>query len=158
MIDYFNVKEYDFLNPSNNEIDYIVNFADVNWEDKFFHWFVYKCVFNIKFIIAINNKEVIFHVTLRYGEYKVFKSDELDVIIRKIEDKGFIFYQILKLIMKFFSNLTIINIEYYIKLCITIMHRKFLQKISQNLEYVKQICNDENNPFRFEIREWTICM
>ena len=38
------------------------------------------------------------------------------------------------------------------------MLRKLLQKISQNSEYVKRICNDENNDFHFAIREWINCM
>ena len=60
--------------------------------------------------------------------------------------------------MKIFSNLSIINIGYYLKLLIPKTHRKILQKISQNLEYVKQFCNDENNDFHFGIRAWINCM
>ena len=60
--------------------------------------------------------------------------------------------------MKIYSNLSNLNIEYYIKLRIPIMHRKVLLKNSQNLEYVKRFCNDENNPFHFAIREWINCM
>ena len=52
---YFNVKEYEFFNPSINEIDYLVNCTEVNCEDNYFDWFVYKCVFNIKFMNALNN-------------------------------------------------------------------------------------------------------
>ena len=44
----------------------------------------------------------------------VFESDKLDVIIKNIEEKGFIFSQILKLTMKIFSNLSNINIIYYL--------------------------------------------
>ena len=65
---------------------------------------MYMCVFNIKFINATNNKEVIFQFTLRYGEYKVFESNELDVVFKNKKDSCFRFSQILKLTMKFFSN------------------------------------------------------
>ena len=58
--------------------------------------------FNIKCINATNNKEVIFQVTFRCGEYKLFESSELDVIIKSIENKGLILDPILKLTMKIF--------------------------------------------------------
>ena len=154
----FIVKEYELLNPSINEIYYLVNCANVNCEDNYFHWFVYKCVFNIKFMNTANNKEVVFQVSLRYGEYKTFESDELDVILENIEEKVFIFSQILKLTMKIYSSLSNINLDYYLKLRIPIMHRKVLQKNSQNPEYVKRFCADENIDFHFAFREWTNCM
>ena len=96
MNEYFNVKEYEFLNPNIDKIYYLFNCAYDGCDDNFFHYFEYKCVFNIKFINKTNNKEVLFQVTFRYGEYKVFESDELDVIIKNIEDKGFIFNHIVK--------------------------------------------------------------
>ena len=56
MIEYFNVKEYEFFNPSINEIDYLVGLANENCQNKYFHRFVYKCVCDIKFIKVTNNK------------------------------------------------------------------------------------------------------
>ena len=88
----------------------------------------------------------------------MFKSSELDVITKNKEDKCFIFNQILKLTLKIFSNLSNINIDYYLNLRIPIMHRKVLLKISHNPEYVKRFCDDENNDFHFAIRESTNCM
>ena len=99
MKEYSYLNEYEFFNPNIHEINYLVNRADGNCQDKCFHWFVYKCVFNIKFINATKDKEVIFQVTPRYGEYMVIESDELDVKNKTIEDNGFIFSQILKLTM-----------------------------------------------------------
>ena len=84
---YLNVKEYEFLNPSIIEINYLVNCASDNCEDSFFDWFVFKCVFNIKFINVTNDKGVIFQVTLRYGECMAFESDELDIVIKNMENK-----------------------------------------------------------------------
>ena len=103
-------------------------------------------------------KKFFFQVSLRYGEYKTFESDELDVVFKNIEDKGFIFSYILKLTMKIYSNLPNINIDPYLKLRIPVMHRKILQKISQNPEYVKRYCKDENNVFHYANREWINCM
>ena len=40
MKEYFNVKEYEFLNPSFNELYCLVNRANDNCEDNYFHWFV----------------------------------------------------------------------------------------------------------------------
>ena len=60
--------------------------------------------------------------------------------------------------MKCYSNLSNTNIDYYPKERIAIMHRKILQKISQNPESVKQFRNDRINAFHFTIREWTNCM
>ena len=59
-----------FFNPTVDEIFYLVTCADVISEGNYFHWFVYKRVFNIEFINATNNKEDIFEVIPRYGEYK----------------------------------------------------------------------------------------
>ena len=99
---------------------------------KYFHWFVYKCVFN-NIIINTTNNKVIFQVTLSYGENKVFISDELDVLFKKTEDRSFIFNQTLKSTMKIYSNLSNINEVFYLKLRIPILHRKTLQIISQNM-------------------------
>ena len=46
------------------------------------------------------------------------------------------------------------KIHYYLKLRIPIMHRHFLKKFSQNLEYVQTHCNDRRKPFHFECCQW----
>ena len=55
---------------------------------------------------------------------------------------------------KSYSNLSIINIHYYIKLQIPIMHRHFFRKLSQNSENVQTPCNKLNIPFHFACRNW----
>ena len=72
-------------------------------------------------------------------------------------EKGFIFNQILKLTIKTYSNLSNINIQYYLKHRIPIMHRHFFKKISQNHENVQTHCNNLNNPFHFACRKWYLC-
>ena len=67
---------------------------------------------------------------------------------------GFILNQINKLTIKFYSNLSHINVLYYLKHRIPIKHRHFLKKKSQNPEYVQTRCNDRNNPFHFPCRKW----
>ena len=64
MIDFFNVQENEFFNPSINEIDYLDNCAGVNCEDNYFYWFVFKCVFNNNFINATNDKKLFFKLIL----------------------------------------------------------------------------------------------
>ena len=58
--------------------------------------------------------------------------------------------------MEFFSSLSKINIHYYLKFRIPIMHRHFFKKSGQNPEYVKTHCNDLNNPLHFTCRRWMI--
>ena len=93
MIEYFNVEAYEFLNPSLMEIDYLVGCAYDDCQNRYFHWFVYKCVFDINFIKI--NKKVIFQVTLGYGEF-ISDYEGLNVKIENIKNDGFIFDQTLK--------------------------------------------------------------
>ena len=53
-----------------------------------------------------------------------------------------------------YSNLSHINIHYYLKLRIPIMHRHFFIKTSQNPDYIQAHCNDLNNPLHFACRQW----
>ena len=52
-----------------------------------------------------------------------------------------------------YSNLSNINIYYYLKLRIPIMHRQFFKIIPENPEYVQTHCNDRRNPFHFACRK-----
>ena len=36
------------------------------------------------------------------------------------------------------------------------MHHQFFKIITENPDYVKNHCNDRNNPFHFGIRKWMI--
>ena len=56
--------------------------------------------------------------------------------------------------MKIYCNLSYINIHYYLKLRIPIMHRQFFIKISQKRDYIQTHCNDRKNPFHFACRQW----
>ena len=47
-----------------------------------------------------------------------------------------------------------INIHYYLKHQILILHRQFLKTLSQNRDYVQTHCTDLNNLFHFACRKW----
>ena len=71
-----------------------------------------------------------------------------------IRTNGFIFNQINKITKKNYSHLSHINIHYYLKLQIPIMHRHFFRKLSQNPKYVQTHCNNRKNPFHFAGPKW----
>ena len=74
----------------------------------------------------------------------------IQIMIKTVaRENGFIFNQINKLTIQIYSSLSNINIHYFLKLTIPIMHRQFFEKLSQNREYIKTDCNDLYNPFHF---------
>ena len=50
---------------------------------------------------------------------------------------------------KLHSNISHINIRYYLKLRIPIMHRHFFRNLAQNHEYIQTHCDDRRNAFHF---------
>ena len=70
--------------------------------------------------------------------------------------KGFRLSEIVKLTIKINSSLSNINMSYYLKVQIPILHRQFFRIISQNPEYVKTVCNDLNIPFHFACHEFIL--
>ena len=70
------------------------------------------------------------------------------------QQRGFKFNQISKLTIEIYSNLSHINIQYYLKLWMPIGQRLFFRRISQNIEYFQFFCNDRRNPFHFACRQW----
>ena len=79
---------------------------------------------------------------------------ELNKKLTVARQNGLIFNEINKITKKIYSNLTHINIHYYLKLRIPIMHRQFFRKLAQNREYIQTFCNDRRNPFHFACRQW----
>ena len=47
-----------------------------------------------------------------------------------------------------------INIHYYLKFQIPIMHRQFFGKLAQNRDYIQTHCDDRRNAFHFACRQW----
>ena len=58
-----------------------------------------------------------------------------------------------QLMMSLYCNLSHINIQYYLKLRIPIMHRHFFRKLSRNRDYIETFCNGRRNPLRFACRQ-----
>ena len=81
-------------------------------------------------------------------------SYELNKKLTFARGNGFIFNQIKKLTIKIYSNLSSINICYYLKHRIRMCHRKTVLKVSHNEDYIQTFCNDRRNPFHFACRQW----
>ena len=62
---------------------------------------------------------------------------ELNKKLTLARERKFVFNQINKLTVNFFSNLSNINIPYHLKLGSPPLHRQFFIKISQNREYIQ---------------------
>ena len=83
-----------------------------------------------------------------------FKSENYG--IKKIEgarNDGFILSEKVNLTIKIYSDLSGMNISYYVNFSIPIMHRQLFRIISQSREYIKTHCNDLYNPFQFAHRD-----
>ena len=146
------VKEYDFLKPDIHDIDYLLDDVIEDCRNKYFHTFEYRLVYDVKFPNISNNEEVNFTITHESTEIKT-EFYGLNIKIRNARGNGFIFNQKNKLTIKIYTNLSNINIHYYLKLRIPICHRQFFKKLSQNPEYVKNFCTDLYNPFHFACRK-----
>ena len=65
----FYCKKYKFIKPSIIETEYLVGYAYDNCGNRYFHRFVYRCVYDIKFENVTIIKEGILHVSLGYREF-----------------------------------------------------------------------------------------
>ena len=74
--------------------------------------------------------------------------------IKNAKHNKFEYDEILKLTIKSYSNISKINLCYYLKHRIPKMHRQFFKLGSQNLDYVKTHCIEEENLLNFAIRSW----
>ena len=83
-------------------------------------------------------------------------SDMSFMKLKNFRENGFTFNQLLKLTIEIYSNPSNINIHYYLKLRIPIMHRHFFRKLSENPEYMQTHCNNLNIPFHFACRIWCL--
>ena len=99
---------------------------------KYFHNFKYDCIYDIK-LTYITNIETI-NLTISDRSMNLYELKKKLTVARQ---NGFIFNQINKLSIKFFSHLRYINISYYPKSQIPMCHRQFFRVISQNRDYVK---------------------
>ena len=100
-----------------------------------------------------NNEEVILTISHENMEVK-YEYYGLNEKIKNARNNGFTFSEIRNLEIKIYSDLSRMNIYYYLKIQIPIMHRQFFRVLSQNPEYIRNFCNDRNNSFHFSIRKW----
>ena len=143
------VKEYKFDNPLFHKIDSIIDSGYRDCHNKFFHKFKYVFIYDIKLTNNTNNEIVILIIS-----DKSMHLYELNKKLTVAREKGFRFLQINKLTIKIYSHQRYINISYYLKHRIPIMHRQFFKILSQNRDYVQTYCNDGNNPFHFACQTW----
>ena len=143
------VKEYKFDNPLFHKLDSIIDSCYRDCHSKFFHTFKYVCLYNIK-LTNITNNEII-TITFSDESMNLFELNKKLTLARQ---RGFRFLHINKLTIKFFSHQRYINITYYLKHRIPIMHRQFFKILSRNRDYVQTHYIDRNNPFHFACQTW----
>ena len=110
------VKEYEFDKPLIHKIDSII-------DNCYFQTFDHIFVFNINFTNIVKNEVI--NLRISDKSINLYESNEKLKVARQ---RGFLFNQINKLTINFYSNLSQINIHYYLKLQIPIMHRQFFKK------------------------------
>ena len=130
-------------------MDYIIDGCDRDCHNKYFHTFKYVCIYDIKLTNITNNE--IFSISTSDESMNLFELNKKLTLARQ---RGFRFLQINKLTIKIYSHQRYVNISYYLKHQIPIMHRQFFKILSQNRDYVQTYCNDRNNPFHFACRTW----
>ena len=138
------VKEYKFDNPLIQNIDIKTDNSITGCHNKYFHTFDHICEYNIIFTNFGNNET--FNLPISDKSMGLY---ELNKKVTIAQGNGFKFNQINKLTKKNYSNLTNINIHYYIKLRIPMCHRLFFRRISQNRDYIQAFCSDRRNSFHF---------
>ena len=144
-----NVEQYEFDNPLIQKIDSMFDNSIRGCHKKYFHTFDHVCENDLNFTNITNNETVNFTIS-----DKSMASHGLNTKLTNARGNGFIFNQINKLTKKIYSNLSNLNICYYLKHRIPMCHRKILLKNSHNRDYIQAHCNDRKNPFHFACRQW----
>ena len=143
------VKEYKFDNPLITKMDSIIDNCYRDCHNKYFHTFKYVCIYDIELTNITNNEKI--NISLSDDSLGLYVLNKKLTIARQ---RGFIMNQIKKLTIKIFSHQRYINISYYLKHRIPIMHRQFFKILSRNRDYVQTHCNIRNNPFHFACQIW----
>ena len=103
------VKEFDFIRPNLNRIDYIINNCARDCCNRYFHIFENRCIYNFE---------------LTNGDFVngIMSDEKFKKIVR---ENGFLS----KLKIKIHSSLEKLNICYYLNFPIPIMHRQLFRII-----------------------------
>ena len=123
------VKKHEIDKPLIQKIDSIFHNCYRDCHNKHFHTFQYNCVYVIQPTNNSNNGIV----NLRIAD-KSMNLYELNKKFKVAPQNGFIFNQTNKLTIKIYSSLSQINIHYYLKHPIPILHRHSSKILSQNPE------------------------
>ena len=142
------VREYEINNPLIQKIDSLIDNSIRDCHHKYFHTFDYVCEYDLTFTNITNNETVNFTIS-----DKTMGMYELNKKLAIARERNFIFNQINKLTIKIYSNLQSINICYFLKHRIPMCYRLFFRRMSKNKDYIKNFCNDSNNPFQFACRK-----
>ena len=125
--EFYVVKEYKFDNSLITKIDSIIDNCYRGCQNENYHTFEYECEYGINLTNIRNNVNVnLTFVDMSMDLFKLTVGQQND----------YIFNQTSKLTIKNYSNLSHINIHYYLKLQMPIIHRQFSKKISLNRDYV----------------------
>ena len=143
------VKEHEFIKPLIQKIDSVIDNCIRDCNNKYFHTFDHICAYVIKIKHITNNEIINFAIS-----DKSVNLYELNKKLKIAGQIGFIFNQIKNFNIKIYSNLSHINIHYYLKHRIPMCHRLFFKRSSQNHEYIQTHCNNRNNHFHFACRQW----
>ena len=88
-IESYLVKEYNFVNPTIQKIDSLIDNAVRDCYKKYFHKFKYRLVYDIKFTNITNNETVNFTIS-----DQIMGFDELNKKLTIARENGFLFNQI----------------------------------------------------------------
>ena len=143
------VKEYKFDNPLFHKVDSIIDGCYRNCYKKYFYTFKYVCIYDIK-LTNITNNEII-DITISGESMNLFELNKKLTLARQ---RDYIFNQMNTLTIKIYSHLRYINVSYYLKHHIPIMHRQYFKILSQNRDYIQTHCNDRRNSFQFACHQW----
>ena len=143
------VKEYEFDNPPIQNINSIISECYRDCHEKYSHTFDFICENKLNFTNNTNNELINF--TISDKNMSMYELNKKLTLARK---RSFEFNHINKLTIKIFSNLSNINIHYYLKHRIPMGQRLFFRRIAKHRDYIQCHCNDINNPFHFACRQW----
>ena len=113
----FNVKEYKFDDPLITDIDSVIVSFFKDCHNNFFHGFDYECVYDIKLTNITDKEENI--LTMSAGSMSLNEINKKNKVARH---NGFIFLQLSKITIKFYSHLRYINISYYLNFPLPMCH------------------------------------
>ena len=118
------VKEHEFKNPLIQKIGSLIDNCIRDCHDQYFHTFDHICEYVLNFTNIGFNETVNFTISDKcMGMY------ELNQNLAIARGNSFIFNQINNFKIKIYSNLSHINIHYYLKLRIPMCHRLLFRKM-----------------------------